>query len=410
MTIKKKSSSRTVKKIQKKKQDSSSEKTKIPKANKKEFNFDKAIPVIGIILVIIVMYNAFTVLSSNILADKKITEAIELARPGELEIISISFSGCDTCYDVNPVLLQIKNLDVNVTSEKIFSYDSAEAQSLITEYGITRLPTLIVTGEIDKSKSFQSSFNNYGEKIEEAMVVTKQVPPYYNVDEQRVVGLVSLTLLEDSSCEYCVSLNPIITSLKQVGIEITEEKTVDISSPEGQALVNKYDIEKAPALILDSEASYYEGFQETWLALGKIEENMFIQTNVNPPYMDIVSGEEKGVVHFTYLDDETCENCYDPGIHVNILSRFGISPASERTVDVNDDEGQQLIEKYNIKNIPTVILSEGVEEYPVLINVWSQVGNIDDDGSFVFVNLDAMGKVIYKDLEAGVLVNDPNQN
>lgn len=290
-------------------------------------------------------------------------------------------------------------------SEKSVDYNSEEAKFLMTRYNINRIPSLVVTGEINKSRSFQSKFQQFGEQINDAMIVTKQVPPYYDMIEDRVVGLVTLTILEDSSCEFCTSIVPFVSSLKQAGIEFKEQKTIYTSSSDGQALISRYNIDKVPALILDSEAQYYDGIDNSWKPLGTIEEGNYILRNVNLPYMDLTTGEEKGVIHLTLIDDSSCENCYDPAVHKNILGRFGATFATEKTVDASDPEGVSLIQKYNITKIPTTVLSDGASDYPSLVNVWNQVGTTENDGKFIFRNIGAMGKVIYRNLETGEIVN-----
>jgi len=373
--------------------------------SKQEFNSQKLLPLIGLVLIIIVIYNLYTVLSSNLVVDEKIAIARELARPGELDVVVITFSKCDNCYDLNPIIEQIKSLDINVTSEKSIDYDSKEAMALMAKYNINKIPSLIVTGEINKSNSFQAKFSQFGEQISDAMVVNKQIPPYYDMTEQRIVGLVSLTILEDSSCQYCTSLAPIVNALKQASIVFKEEKTVDVSSSEGLTLVSKYNIVKAPSLILDSETGYYAGFDNTWQSLGTIDNGNYVLRTINPPYMDLIDKQEKGVVHLTLIDDKSCDICYDPVVHKNILARFGVSFVTEKTVDASDTEGSSLIQKYGLTKIPTAVLSEGASAYPNLVNVWDQVGTIEDDGNFIFRDIEAMGKIIYKNLETGEIVN-----
>ena len=381
-------------------------KTKHSKKNDytKLFDSKEIIQVIGIILTLVVIYNLYIAFSSNILLNQKIAVAKELSRPGELSVTSITFADCDKCYDIDPVLDLIKSLDVNVTTEKSVSYNSEEAKSLIARYNIEKLPTMIVTGEINKSRSFQSRFSQFGEQVEDTMIVTKQSPPYYDVGERRIVGLVTLTILEDESCEYCTDILPIVSSLEQAGIVFKEQNAVDVSSLDGQELVNRYNIEKVPALILDNEAKYY-GIDNSWQIFGTIEEDNYVFRNINLPYKDLSTGEEKGVVHLTLIDDSTCDNCYDPNIHKSILARFGVVFASDKTVDVSSSEGQNLINKYNITKIPTAVLSKGASDYINLLNAWQQVGTIEDDGNFVFRNIEAMGRLVYRNLESDEIVN-----
>ena len=66
---------------------------------------------------------------------------------------------------------------------------------------------------------------------------------YVNLKENKIVGLVGLTILTDDSCDECydpaVIHKPILT---RMGVTFDNENTVDVSSLEGQMLINKYDI------------------------------------------------------------------------------------------------------------------------------------------------------------------------
>jgi len=326
---------------------------------KKEFDSTKIVIALGILLVLVAAYNYYMAGLTRGIANQKIADAEELARPGKLEMTAITFSGCDNCYDVNPVIEQIKSLDVNVTSVRQVAYDSEEGRTLITKYSIENLPSLVVVGEVDKSSSFVSKFSQYGSKVMDAMVVNKQVPPYYSLKEQRVVGMVSATILDDSTCKYCSSVEPLITSLKNAGIELTDVKKVEASSSDGQALIKKYKLLKSPSLILDKEAGYYQGFSDNWKNLGTVDGGAFVLRTLNPPYINLTSGKAEGVVSAILINDSSCANCYDPTVHRNILARFGVSFANETILDANSPEGNAIITKYNITKVPTLIMSEG---------------------------------------------------
>ena len=361
--------------------------------------------IVNALLVIIAIYNVFIVTASNDAISREIDAAAELARPGKLKITAITVSGCERCYDINPLIGLIKGMDINVTSERTIEYNSNEAIKLIADYNIKRLPTIIITGEINKSRSFQSSFSSYGEQIKDAVVLTKQVPPYFSISEKKVVGLVTLTLIKDSACNVCSSLDPLIKSLKDGGLVISKENTFDITSEEGKEVIEAYSLSRAPSLILSREASYYPGFEDTWKNIGGYEKDSFVLKNPNPPYRDLGTGELKGVVYLIMLGDSSCASCYDPSFHKSILLRFGITPAVEETVDISSARGKELLIKYNITSVPTIILSEETGEYAQLVSIWTQVGSVEKDGYYIFRNLEAMGKPVYKDLLTGSLVN-----
>jgi len=115
-----------------------------------------------------------------------------------------------------------------------------------------------------------------------------------------------------------------------------------------------------------------------------------------------------GLVELTLLNDSSCTKCYDVNVHKTILNRFGITLAAEKTLDVSDDEGKALIEKYGITLVPTMIISQDASAYPLFTPVWATVGSVEDDGVYVFRKPDVM-KVPYKDLSTGEVLGLASQ-
>jgi len=91
--------------------------------------------------------------------------------------------------------------------------------------------------------------------------------------------------------------------------------------------------------------------------------------------------------------------CYNIKIHKSILAGFGIAIDKENEININSIEGKQLIGKYNIKNVPTIVLTGDLEVYENFDNVWKQVGTVETDGAYIFREISAMGTgIVYKDI------------
>ena len=88
--------------------------------------------------------------------------AKEIMRPADLQVISIVHPSCIDCYSSIRLLDGLKNLNVNVTGERTVFFDSPEGQSLIDTYGLTSLPALVVSGEVNKSEQLSSFFTKNG--------------------------------------------------------------------------------------------------------------------------------------------------------------------------------------------------------------------------------------------------------
>jgi hypothetical protein len=134
-----------------------------------------------------------------------------------------------------------------------------------------------------------------------------------------------------------------------------------------------------------------------WTELGRVIDGVFVLDEILPPYISVETGELKGLVSGTFITDESCEECYDVTLHKNALLNLGVTLENEKTVDISTDEGKALIEKYNIIDVPTILIYGETEEYRALNDIWSQYGDIASDGTLVFTGMEVMGN--YYDLE-----------
>ena len=92
-------------------------------------------------------------------------------------------------------------------------------------------------------------------------------------------------------------------------------------------------------------------------------------------------------------------------MHKDILEQnFGVTLVREDRVDIGSSFGKALLKKYDIKNVPTIILSSEGKHYEGLQSVWGQVGTVESDGSFIFRNLNLLAGITYKDLETKEVV------
>ena len=129
---------------------------------------------------------------------------------------------------------------------------------------------------------------------------------------------------------------------------------------------------------------------------------------INPPYKEVKTGLVKGLVAVTYLNDASCTGCYDVKMHKSILEGLGMKIKSEKAVDITSADGMAFKDKYKITNVPTVLLSEDAAEYTALKNIWSQVGSIESDGTYIFRQMGQLGAgVKYKNIVSGEIVENP---
>ena len=335
----------------------------------------------------------------------KVQKTAEASKPANIQLTSIRNSKCNVCSDIAAAISSIKGLKVNVTKENTLEFDSKEAKGIISKYDIENVPAVVVTGEIDKMDS--EGFT----KKDDALLFSGVLPPYTNAATGKVEGRVTVTILKDKECLKCDDLDALTSQIKAAGIRIYSEKNISSDSTEGKAVVGKYKIDFVPSLILSEDAGVYGIIQNAWLQIGtKENDGSYVLRTVYPPYINLTTGELKGLVKITYLTDRSCAECYNVSLHKQILESpqsFGIALDSEETYDISDAKGKELMAKYNITSVPTVILSNGVNVYPTK-QAMKQFFTGEIDGSYVFRSPEVLGA--YKDTSTGNIVRPQQQN
>lgn len=199
------------------------------------------------------------------------------------------------------------------------------------------------------------------------------------------------TVITSKNCQDCFDINLLIEAIKQNNIRETGMEILNIGDSKADKLVEKYRISKVPTLLVSGELEKDPVLEGAWPQIGEIIDGVFVFRQIIPPYIDVATGQIKGLTSVVYLSDQSCTQCYDIGLHASALQNLGIIPKQSQTVDVSSDEGGELIEKYDIAAVPTMIVRGELDEYQNFQQVWPLVGKVDDDGSYVFTKLDEMG-------------------
>lgn len=374
-----------------------------PEANSSKLNLYAVFVGLAIVLVLIIAFNI--ALSFGIYKDlrEKVDASKETAKPAKIDLAVIKDSKCADCSDISPYISLVKSGKVNVTGEKTLELDSGEARQLIGRYGIQKVPAIIITGETDKA-----ALEGF-EKKEDALVFLDINPPYTNTADGRVEGRVTMFYLFDPSCKKCGDLAPLISQIKFSGIRVVEQKNISIEDSEGLSLAQKYHIQFAPSIILSKDAGVYQIMQQAWQQIGSKEDDAYVLRAVYPPFINLTTKEIKGLVSITYLTDKSCGDCHNASSHKAILASpqsFAMTLDKEETVDVSDAKGKELIARYNITQVPTVILSRDADVYPSSQGL-KQFFSTENDGSYVFRKPEVLGN--YKDLATNEVVRPQAQ-
>lgn len=357
---------------------------------------------LAVALGIIIIFNIFLTFSLNSDFKKASADIKEKMKPANIELTLIRNSKCSDCSDASEVVNYIKGWNANISKESAFELDSKQGKDAISKYQIQKIPSVVITGEIDK-------VNPEGfEKKENALVLSDIQPPYTNAATGKIEGRVFMLILKDKACDKCHDFSGLINEMKRAGIKITEERIIDSGSSEGVSLIKKYSIGFVPAIIVSKEASSYPIMQQAWPRMGTVEsDGSYVLRLVSPPYMNLTTGRLRGIVDAVYLTDKSCTDCYDVNLNRQILANqqgIGMKFEKEDRIDVSDEKGKELIKKYNITQAPTVILSEEASAYPSMPSL-SQFFSAENDGSYVFRKPQIFGA--YRDLATGQVIKAP---
>lgn len=343
--------------------------------------------------------------------NKNIAAYKEAARPASVKLIKITTPDCSECFNLDTAINDFKKQNVKVEEEKTLSFDGPEASSLIKELDIKKAPTYIVWGEVTKS-SLEGFVKNNGAIKNNAFVFTKVTPVYIDIDSKREVGKVTATILSDQTCTQCIDPKLTVDSFKKAGVRIADQKEVAWNSSEGQRLINQYKITKLPTFIFSSDIDFYDKVKSNWENIGTVEaDNTYVARNLLLPYRDLEKNQVIGLVDLIYLTDSSCSNCYKADeVQKPILQQgYGVGIRFERTVNVSSGEGQRLISQYKIVSVPTILLSPDADQYTNLKNDWKNVGTVEEDGWYVFRQMQRLNGAVYKDLATDQIVGGVKQ-
>ena len=215
----------------------------------------------------------------------------------------------------------------------------------------------------------------------------------------------------NASDRNIISLEPLIQQIGQLQvIKIKSINSLDINSAEANGLIQKYQIEKIPTMIIEGTAGKQNTLTQGWASLGSIEnDGSLVIRNVPPLYLEVKTGNIRGVINATFIGVSD-KNVFEASLFGEILKNsLGIIPLKENTVDYKSPEGRVLIANFGIKKVPTFILSGDLNAYDNLAAAWNQIGAIDTQGNFVFQKVELLAGLTYLDLNGNEVIEVPAQ-
>ncbi len=248
----------------------------------------------GFLLIFAVLLGLGWWLKTGFFDAKKNSDFIE----ARVYIIGADKCGSE-CWDTDIFLnfLESKNIKIVKKTNLDWGWWPFSRTRLWTKkYEIKNLPTVAIEF-LGKGKSDIKNFfsPDHGIVVDDKFILTKIVAPYYNLEKQQIVGKLDIIYLIDNACETCYDINIHNDALGGLGLNTKYAKIIDISSSEGEALIEKYKITKAPTVLISGEVDEYPLFKSAWDNLGIItDDNTYIFTNLDlmgDYYKNLTTGE-----------------------------------------------------------------------------------------------------------------------
>jgi hypothetical protein len=178
--------------------------------------------------------------------------------------VTIIVPECD-CYDAKSLVENLLLYGLNVSA--VNEVSAVDAQQLVTDYSLLKLPAIIFSGNVE-NYNFFSSLSFYGTVEGDSFVFRNPDPPFYDVVSGEVnEAPVIITYVNHSSCEKCYD----VTVHKDI-LENTYNLNVasEVFVNETSGLVAEYNITKLPTIILSPEAGDYSTLMLVWSSAGVV--------------------------------------------------------------------------------------------------------------------------------------------
>lgn len=372
---------------------------------------------VGFFLGVLVYYGFFAeapLIPAQNVSPPTIT-APEVKEPPKVNITVIQAPDCEECMSVHYLFsvleVNLPDFGMQIDETRNLTYDSEEAQQLISDYDVELLPTLFISSNAAENAQFVTAWeqNGLGSVENDGMLVFRGVlPPYYSVADNEVHGLVEGIAITADDCERCEDMSYYLSYFESNwGIVFSEKKVLGHTENESSELIERYNITKVPTFLLNSDVEYYEVAGGLVEAMTKEEDGWYVFREPYPPYIDLEQGVLRGNVTLIKIVDQTCEDCYDVDEFKTLFSEsYGMYFGEELEYDINSTEGIELVDTYNITFVPAFLLSEEASVYGDFREVWEfNQNSVEEDGWFVFRNTDQLAELVYVDL----LANETNE-
>lgn len=213
------------------------------------------------------------------LAEKNLQTVSGQSEPGSVEItmVSINYSPEKNLVSLSSFPLQLRQIPgVKIIAEKNIEKDSKEAEQLIKQYQIERIPTILLQGQTKKSEFLMQNWPQIGTIESDGTMVLRNIPPvYFEISTGKLRGETKVVFVSVPDKNGVFDAGEVFRQILQnaFGVWPVEEKTISYNSPEGNELLEKYGLEKLPTFIISGDLKAYQGFPDAWKQVGSVEQD-----------------------------------------------------------------------------------------------------------------------------------------
>src|SRR3989338_7966107 len=166
-------------------------------------------------------------------------------------------------------------------------------------------------------------------------------------------------------CKECFDIALVEKSLP-ANTAVKSKEILAYNSEKGRELIKRYGIKNVPAMVLVSGDISKLGLDDSIFSVSK----GYAVFDKPVPYVDLSSGEIKGLVELKEIRDGKCLDCSSLAVLKTQLEGFGIKIKDYRIIEESSEEGKSLIKENGLVFVPSLLASRELEEY------WWIFGNI----------------------------------
>lgn len=157
-------------------------------------------------------------------------------------------------------------------------------------------------------------------------------------------------------------------SAQKYGFAVGSNRIINYPDSESSELIRKYRIDRLPTIIVrEKSGNLSDAFKGEFAQyLGSVEgDGTLVMRNVDAPYLNISENKIVGLAKGIAIYKKECAECLNASKYFQALEGqdIGMVFLDKKILEAQDTEAKNLIMKYNITKLPTLILDQEAYEY-----------------------------------------------